>query len=237
MFGEQNWQQYYPEAASPFDAGLRATSEAVEQVTGLHVDQYAMLNLRGFIQFVNAVGGITVNVRERLPIGGNSEHKVATGWIEPGVQHLDGYYALWYGRSRWSTDDYDRMRRQRCVIAAVVNQADPATVARSFPQIAAAAKDNISTDIPLADLGAWVELTKKVKGAKVRSLPFTSAVVDTVNPDFAETRRLVAEALHPNQVVQPSPTPSVSRRPTQVPSSGPTVPPDSTSAQDINAVC
>ena len=79
-FGEEHWKNYYPDEPDAFHAGLRATSEAVEQVTGLPVDQYAMLNLRGFMQFVNAIGGITVNVHQRLPIGGSSD--------EPGRQRI-----------------------------------------------------------------------------------------------------------------------------------------------------
>lgn len=244
-FGEEHWQDYYRDEPDAFHAGLRATSEAVEQVTGLPVDQYAMLNLRGFTQFVNAVGGITVNVSERLPIGGSSENRVASGWIEPGDnQHLDGYHALWYARSRWSTDDYDRMRRQRCVIAAVVEQADPATVALAFPQIAAAAKNNITTGIPLSDLSAWVELTMRVKGATVRSLPFTSNVINPEDPDIAEMRRLVADAVtaepEPSPTATPSPPATAGSGSSQSPSpadSADATPEESTTAQNVADVC
>ncbi len=51
--------------------GLAATQDAIEGVTGLKIDTYAMLNLKGFAEFVNAIGGLEVNVRERLPIGGD----------------------------------------------------------------------------------------------------------------------------------------------------------------------
>ncbi|MBK7624362.1 MAG: LCP family protein [Kineosporiaceae bacterium] len=241
-FGEENWKQYYADQPSAYDAGLRATSDAVEQVTGLPVHQYSMLNLRGFMQFVDAIGGITVNVRQRLPIGGSSENHTATGgWIEAGPnQHLDGYHALWYARSRWSTDDFDRMRRQRCVIGAVIKEADPAKLALAFPQIAAAAKSNITTGIPLADLSAWVSLTQKVQKATVRSLPFTSSVINTADPDIAAVHRLVQEAINPTA----EPTPSVEPSPAATPGNGkPTPSPsksgpaDTKQAQDINAVC
>ncbi len=241
-FGEEHWQDYYRDEPDAFHAGLRATSEAVEQVTGLPVDQYAMVNLRGFMQFVSAIGGITVNVTERLPIGGSSENPVASDWIKAGAnQHLDGYRALWYARSRWSTDDYDRMRRQRCVIAAVVEQADPARVALAFPQIAAAAKDNITTGIPLADLSAWVQLSQKVKGAQVHSLAFTSSVIDPQDPDIAKMRQLVAEAINPApkpsapaSAAKPSPSAGTGS-PTPGGTAGPAESPDA--AQDVAEVC
>ena len=121
---------------------------------------------------------------------------MATGrYIEKGAnQHLDGYKALWHARSRWSTSDYSRMARQRCVIGAVVSQANPAAMALAFPQIAAAAKSNILTDVPLRDLKAWILLSERVKKGKVKSLAFTDAVIDTVNPDIQKTRELVTKA-------------------------------------------
>jgi LCP family protein required for cell wall assembly len=239
-FGVDHWKQYYPQAKTSFDAGLLATKQAAEQVTGLQVDQYAMLNLRGFMQFVDALGGITVNVDERLPIGGDAEHHVATGWIEKGAnQHLDGYHALWYARSRWSTSDYSRMARQRCVIGAVVGQANPAAMALAFPQIAAAAKDNILTDIRLSDLKAWIVLSERVKKAKVKSLAFTDDVIDTANPDFVKMRELVTKANAAADVTA-SATPSAASSPaaTKKPSNKPSAPAtDASKAQDVTQVC
>jgi len=240
-FGEQNWKTYYPQAPTAFDAGLTATKQAAEQVTGLQIDQYAMLNLRGFQQFVDALGGITVNVDERLPIGGDAEHPVATnGYIEKGQnQHLDGYHALWFARSRWSTSDYSRMARQRCVIGAVVSQANPAAMALAFPQIAAAAKSNIITDIPLRDLKAWILLSERVKKGKVKSLAFTDAVIDTTNPDIQKMRELVAKANDAADATAAEATPSSASSPaaSKKPTAKPTQPADVAKAQDVNQVC
>ena len=179
----------------------------------------------------------------RSPIGGDSEHPVATGgYIEKGPdQHLDGYHALWFARSRWSTSDYSRMARQRCVIGAVVSQANPAAMALAFPQIAAAAKSNILTDVPLRDLKAWILLSERVKKAKVKSLAFTDAVIDTQNPDIQKMRELVAKANQsadaPSTAATPSSasSPAASHRPSSRPSPPSTT--DSSKAQDVNQVC
>jgi len=239
-FGENHWKEYYPTAPTKYDAGLTATKQAVEQVTGLPVDQYALVNLRGFMQFIDAIGGVTVNVYERLPIGGDPEHPVASSWIQPGMnQHLDGYHALWYARSRWSTSDYSRMTRQRCVIAALKEQASPTKVALAFPDIMSTAKDNVITDIPLNDIPAWVVLTEKVKNAKVKSLPFTDAVISTVHPDFVHIRELVQNAIAStagSAAASPSATtPSAKASP----GSGATAPStkNASQAQDVNQVC
>ena len=233
--------QYYPGDNHP---GLTATIQGVQEATGLTLDQYVMLNLAGFEQVVDILGGLTVNVQERLPIGGNVEHPVASAWLEPGRQKLNGHLALWYARSRWSTTDFDRMRRQRCVIGDFVDQIDPVTVALRFPQIASSAKQNLQTSIPLADLDAWATLAAKVKGTHLRSLAFTDQVINTVRPDYARMHQLVQEALVP-----PAPRPSTSAS-ASGPSSTPTPTPSRTASsgspsssaaagavQDVAAVC
>jgi len=194
-WAEGDGAEYYSKYKNP---GLRATEDAVSGTLGLEIDTYAMLNLDGFADFIDAIGGVRLNVYERLPIGGNSSHPVAKGWIEIGDNQLmDGYTALWFARSRWSTDDYDRMRRQRCVIAAVTEQADPVTVAKNWTKIAKALQSNMATGISTDDIEAWVELASRVQGGKVTSLAFTSDVVggSTVDPDFDLIQEKVQKAI------------------------------------------
>jgi LCP family protein required for cell wall assembly len=245
-------KQYYPPSKYR-NPGLRATEDAIQGVTGLKIHTFASLNLMGFREFVDALGGVKIDVYERLPIGGNSNNPVATGgWIEVGKnQKLDGYRALWFARSRWSTDDYDRMRRQRCVIGAVVEQASPTKMVKKFPQLAAAAKGNIFTGIKPKDLQAWVDLALRIKDAKVTSLPFDDKVVTSrVNPDFDQIRSLVQGALDDSMAPE---TPATAQ-PSAGPSAGPTAgstpdssaspsvkptkkPVDPTKAQSIKDVC
>src|SRR5699024_9595663 len=105
--------ELYPDAADP---GAQATKEAVEQVTGLTINYYAMVDLHGFEALIDAVGGIRMDISERVPIGGGTSP--ISGWIEPGRNvHLDGYHALWFARSREGSSDYARMARQKCVMA------------------------------------------------------------------------------------------------------------------------
>lgn len=248
-FGEEHWKEYYPTAPTKFDAGLKATEDAVYQLTGLQIDQYAMVNLRGFMRLVDALGGVTVNISRDIPVGGHGEpgsgdYKAPTSYLKAGPnQLLNGYEALWFARSRQQSTDFDRMTRQRCVIGAVVAQADPVKVALAFPSIAAAAKDNIITDIPTSDLGAWVQLTQKVKKASVKSLPFTDRVINTSSPDIAKMRRLVQEALKA-QSATPTAKPSAAATPSASPSTKPSTRPspsaspvDESTAQDVTQVC
>jgi polyisoprenyl-teichoic acid--peptidoglycan teichoic acid transferase len=233
----QAGRSYYPGR----DGGLHATEDAVEGVTGLKVDTYVMLNLQGFRDFVDAIGRITVNVPRRLPIGGQGTsrsepyyHQAPGGWIEPGRhQKLNGYHALWFARSRWMYDDYDRMERQRCTIGAIVAKADPTTLAVRFPAIAKALRRNLSTGIATDDLPAWVELARRVKTARVSSLPLTNRAISTVDPDFDQIHRLVRRAVG-GSGARPKPTSSTSSTPAPHPR---TTTPDPHRAQELAAVC
>jgi LCP family protein required for cell wall assembly len=235
-----NNPQYYPGVKNP---GLTATVQAVEQVLGLQIDDYLLVNLKGFITFVDAIGGVRVNITERLPIGGSVEDpRPVYGWIEPGRNKLlDGWHALWYARSRWSTNDFDRMKRQRCVIGAVARQADPKAVALNFDKIAGAAKDNISTDISVQDLNAWVTLALRIKQAHVRSLPLTDSVINTVDPDIPKIHRLVRRALQTPDTTAPTataePTPSATPSGSSKPKPSPSATEQGGQAVDVNQVC
>src|SRR5690606_13814418 len=127
---------------------------------------------------VDALGGITIRVHEQLPIGNHG--KV----LEPGVHTLDGYHALWYARSREGSSDYARMARQRCVLGAFLNEADPRTVLTSFLDLADASTAMVTTDIPREDLGNLVDLALEAKGQPVTSLQFVPPLIVPADPDF-----------------------------------------------------
>jgi LCP family protein required for cell wall assembly len=182
--------QYFPGAADP---GAEAMKQVVQSVTGLKINYYVMIDLAGFESLINAVGGIDVDVTERVPIGG--EGSKIHGWIEPGKQHLDGFHALWYGRSRATTSDYDRMARQRCVMTAMVNQLSPTGLLEHFQSIAAASKKVVSTDIPVGDLSTFVTLGQDAKSQKISSVQFVPPLITPKHPDFSVIRSTVARAV------------------------------------------
>jgi anionic cell wall polymer biosynthesis LytR-Cps2A-Psr (LCP) family protein len=171
----------------------------VEAVTGLTIDRYLVLDLRGFARLVDTVGGVDVDVKRALPIGGhveaNGRQTGVTGYLQPGRHHLDGYQALWFVRSRSDSNDYDRMFRQRCLVGALARQLDPVTVLRHLPEIARELHQDLTTDVPLSGLEDWVTLLRRVQGAQVRSLVVTDAVTDPARPDLARIRSLVAAAI------------------------------------------
>jgi LCP family protein required for cell wall assembly len=175
------------------DVGVYATEQAAEEITGLKINYYAMVDLRGFRDLVDAVGGVTVTVPERLPIGGVSGP--VKGWIEPGRQHLDGYETLWFARSRLTTDDYSRMARQKCVMSAMLAQLSPRTVLTRFQDIGAASQRIVTTDIPAAELGRFLDLAGKAKNLPVASVSFVPPKIATYDPDYDRIRAMVESAV------------------------------------------
>jgi len=191
-----NHSDLYPEAAKHGStAGVEATREAVEYVTGLKIQSYVMVDMSAFASLVDALGGINIDVKERLPIGGQKlDLSDIKGWIEVGPQHMDGYLAMWYARSRHSTTDYDRMRRQREVENEILHQFDPANVLTRFQSIASAGTKLVKTDIPNGMLATYVELATKLKSMKMTSLELVPPTVDVIHPNFDSIHQMVQAA-------------------------------------------
>ena len=93
--------------------GADALKLGLEGAVGLKIDYFVALNIDGLVGLIDAMGGVTLNVNERLPIGGDSSGRRPVGYIEPGPsQVMSGYNAMWYARSRLGSTDFDRMSRQ-----------------------------------------------------------------------------------------------------------------------------
>ena len=177
--------------------GVEATIQGVEGITGLTINYYAMVNLQGFRSLVQAVGGLELNVRDRIPIGGVGGP--VTGYIEPGVQRLNGFETLWFARSREGADDYSRMARQKCVMNAMLQQLSPRTVITKFERIAAASTELITTDLPASELGTFAELAMKTRTMPVSTVSFVPPAINTGAPDIDKIHRMVAKAIERSQ--------------------------------------
>ena len=174
------------------DPGLLATTEAVEALTGLDIQYFVLVDLKGFRSLVDAVGGLDIAVQRRTPIGSQYEIK---GWIKAGNQHLDGYHALWYARSRANSTNYERMARQRCVVTSMVNQLDPQTVVLNFADIAKATKGVFRTDIPQEALASLAALAVKTKTQKITSVNFVPPLIKPWSYDPQVVRDTVASTI------------------------------------------
>ncbi len=155
--------------------GAEALKLAIGELTGLTIQHYALVNLEGFEDLIDAIGGVRITVTERVyepnyGVSRSDEPEVID--ILPGEYVMDGYTALAYARTRRGTSDYTRMGRQRCVLRALAQQADPLTVIRAFPDIANAIKNHVSTDIPLERLPDLIALLPVLDSDELISVRF-----------------------------------------------------------------
>ena len=194
----------YPDLFADTDyPGADALKSAVEGVTGLPVDYFALVNIDGLVALVDAMGGVRLNVNFPIAMGGSDDGLDCgkDGWIPEGPdQLLGGNEAMWYARSRCNSPggDFGRMQRQSCLVDAVIAQADPAVMVTRYEGIAKAAGDMVSTDIPQEHISAMVDLALRVQtGQRVSRLAFVHGENGYYSdgPDFDLMHRQVQDAI------------------------------------------
>jgi len=201
----QDGNKLYPDAkANGSEPGIEATKDAAEGIMGIQIPYYVLIDMKGFADLVDALGGVDIDVKERLPKGGPAYDGQpvddwAFGWIEPGQQHMNGDTAQWYARSRYTTSDFDRMRRQRELQEAILAQTTPQNVLAHFQDVATAGTNIVETDLPQGLIApTLVNLALEAKGQPVGTLELTPAGgVDEFDPDYAQVQQMVHDKLHP----------------------------------------
>lgn len=196
--------ELYPDAeARGSSPGIEAMRDAVSGVLGLTVQYFALVDMQGFAELIDALGGvdITYTGTEDLPFGGvlgeDGEMHGVNAWLTPGAHHLDGSNALAYARSRYGSvnGDYDRMLRQREVQEAILARLDPVNVLARFPDIARAVSRVLMTDVPQGALGGLVRLALAARTQPVGTLELVPPRVDSSDPDYEAIRSDVAAIL------------------------------------------
>jgi len=109
------------------ELGLKMLRDQVKIITNADVHYFVKVDFAGFKEMVDALGGVDMNVPNTIidtqyPIGESQGYE--TFALQAGIQHLDGETALKYARSRHSTNDFDRSKRQQLVIYAMKEKAE-----------------------------------------------------------------------------------------------------------------
>ncbi len=148
---------------------LRAT---IEYNLGIRTHYYARVGFDGFIRIVDALGGVDVAVEcplsDTFPDPDSPTGQTDVDWL-PGVHHLDGKHALWYSRSRWSTNDFDRNRRQHQVLRGMYRQIKSLDVIPRIPQLWGALNEAVVTDMGLDELLYLASIGSRLDMTNVKS--------------------------------------------------------------------
>lgn len=169
MWGERN-----PERFPGPEPGVTALRDVAETLLGLPIDHYVLVDMIGFAQLVDIIGGVDITVQRPMaaPLYDRSTGGYEMIEFSVGKQHLNGDLALAYSRSRTGSNDYSRMARQRCVISSVVDQAGPLTMMTRLPSLLGVIENSVSTDIPISDLPYLINLAPKVSSDRITVVGF-----------------------------------------------------------------
>ncbi|MBA2373535.1 MAG: LCP family protein [Chloroflexi bacterium] len=156
--------------------GYNGLKAVLGELYGVNIRYFVEVDFDGFKGVVDAVGGVTINVQ--IPVlddafPGQSGSQATRVYIPTGIQHMDGDQALRYARSRHTSTDFDRARRQQRVLLSLREQADPVELIPRLPELVNALKRTVKTDIPTAQIAALLSLASSVDTKNIRSYVFT----------------------------------------------------------------
>jgi len=133
--------------------GLPLLVDTFEHNFAVHIDHYMMTNFSGFKAIVDTLGGIDINASQNTSDRCDLSYAHG-GWcsVGPGTEHLDGEVALWYVRSRYTSNDFDRTRRAQEVLIGLSNKLMTLDAISRAPEIYDLFIDSVETDMTLNDI-------------------------------------------------------------------------------------
>jgi LCP family protein required for cell wall assembly len=178
--------------------GLRPGAAAIAQGIGysldVTIDDYVLIDMKGFVAVIDALGGVTVDVPKAVPTPGNPPdalHPVPEV-ILAGEQYMDGTTALAYVRSRKSDTDYHRANRQRLVLAALARQVSLGDAFTGYSSVVSALGESLRTSLTTDE---FVYLLGLLGGetAIVESVGLVPPLVRPERPDYDAAAKIVGQ--------------------------------------------
>lgn len=135
--------------------GPKATIETVENLMNIPVDYYVRVNFHAFVDVVDAIGGIDIDVPYELTEQDSSD-KAGAIHLYPGEQELDGEEALAFARTRKLDNDIERGKRQMEVVDAVADKATSVGSVLNFDDLIAAVGNNMNTNMSFKEMMTFI---------------------------------------------------------------------------------
>ena len=217
--------------------GPALLQRTIEQNFGIAIDYYVMVDFDGFTRVIDTLGGVDVNVPKTLhdtqypdPRPGDP-NAYKTVHFDAGWQHLDGQRALEYSRSRMSTSDFDRAKRQQQVLLAVREKAVGLGILNLIPKLPslfATMGNMVKTDMTLNEMKDLALLAPKIDLGNIQTAVIEKPLVygyrtesgaavqlpkwDLIDPLVEELFKaplVAAPTPMPTQAAPPTPTPTL----------------------------
>ncbi len=136
--------------------GTDLAKREVEELLHTHVDYYAKANFEGFEEIIDILGGVTIEVEQRMYRPSENID------LQPGLQTLNGRDALSYVRYRsYAMGDIDRTTHQQKFLTAVVDKVTQPSTLLKIPALLGAVRENVETDMPMSkmiQMASWAPL-------------------------------------------------------------------------------
>jgi polyisoprenyl-teichoic acid--peptidoglycan teichoic acid transferase len=212
-----NQAYYLGELRNEERGGVGVLKETITHNLGLEIDYYAIINFNGFSRLIDALGGIFITVdcviedwilsEPHLDKDDPENYEMFT--LPTGLHRLDGHTALWYVRSRRTSSDIDRGRRQQDVLRAIWHRLQDGDWLENLPRLWDTFTEYVETDLTLADAMGYAPFALQMDTADLSYYTFRiGREVENAYTSYAPRRFI----LEPNrdelltlmqQVIQP----------------------------------
>ncbi|PIX31185.1 hypothetical protein COZ61_01095, partial [Candidatus Berkelbacteria bacterium CG_4_8_14_3_um_filter_33_6] len=155
--------------------GPELMKQAVSEIFDLPIHYFVRVDFEGFKKIVDAFGGITVNVGKDLDDPFYPDEQLIgydPFFIKAGVTKMDGDLALRYVRSRQTTSDFDRAKRQQQVLQMLKEKAlslNFLTNPQKINQVVSAVGEHIKTDMQIKEMERLAQIIKDINGSNIIS--------------------------------------------------------------------
>ena len=175
--------------------GHKVSQKAVEDLLGIPMDYYVLINFAAFNKIVDAVGGVTIDVEKRMYYEDPYDNLVID--LQPGEQKLDGRTAIKYVRYRDEEGDIGRIARQQKFLKAMLDEVASPFILPRVPSIIREVNAAVTTDMTTSDMLKLAKLLNDASkaGLKAAMVPGKPAYIDDISywlPDITELRAYVA---------------------------------------------
>lgn len=178
--------------------GHKLTQQTVEEFLGIQINNYVVVDFKGFKGLVDAIGGIDINVEKDMYYEDPYDNLVID--LQQGRQHLDGAKAIQYVRYRDEEGDIGRIKRQQHFMAAIYEKITSTEILTKVPGLVKELVTMIKTDIPVTDMiklaKAMNKTMKDEKGLNMAMVPGEPVYIDEISywvPDMTDLRQLMVD--------------------------------------------
>lgn len=162
-----------------------ALAEAIGYSLDIKIDDYALVNMQGFLEVIDAIGGVDIEIAQALPMPGTipgAKHELPNT-LGPGMEHLDGTLAIAYVRSRSADSDYQRMGRQRQLLSALGSQVSTTDALRAFGSVTGDLENSMRTSLSSGEFSELLDRLGDNEGIH-ESVGLTPPLITPGSPDY-----------------------------------------------------